>query len=339
MGWGMAAAAAIPVIASLYGQEQAKGDKEEARKARQAALAQFANLNIPDIEKQKLLLAQYQSAGEYNPELEQLFRMDPTAMGQIAVDPRLKASQMAALEQVAQIANTGMSDADRASLELIRRQVAGEAQAKQEQIMQNMQARGQGGSGAELIARLQAGQSSADRMNQQALEEARMMQQARMQALANQANISSGIRGQEYGEQSDLARARDTINQFNVANQQGLAGRNVERGNTGQQMNLQNRQNLMNANTGLSNQEQAANKALLQQQFQNQMNLATSRSNALTGNATALEKTAADTAGMWGQIGQGAGGGIASFTAYQNDQNKPILVPAGGRLVYPNKQG
>ncbi len=317
----LAGSTLLPIAGSLYGQEQAKGDKDAARRAREAALAQFAGIEIPDVEKQKLALEGYDVdalAAKYAPELETALALGPTSLEQVSVDPRLRQNQMAALEQVGQIASTGLSDADRANLELIRRQAAGEAQAKQDQILQNMQARGQGGSGAELIAKLQAGQSAADRMNQQALEQAKIMQQARMQALSNQSSMAGNIRSQEYGEQSDLARARDVINQFNVQNQQNVGSRNVASKNREAEALRQ----LTMANIDTRNKQQVANKNLMQQQYQNQMDLAAARAGQQRQAAAGYQQDAASTAGMWAGIGQGLGGAAGAIGGALGKQGK-----------------
>lgn len=320
----IAGAIAAPIVGGLIGQQQAAADRDAAMAARQQALAQFAGINTPNMTDQQLALQQLQSVGQLDPRLEQLYQQQNTGLSNIQVDPRLAASQMAALEQVGQVANQGMTDADRASLELIRRRAASEGQAKQAQIMQEMQARGQGGSGAELIARLKGAQNQADMLSTQDMQQAQMMQQARLAALQQQAAISSGLRSQEYGEKSDVQRAQDVINQFNVANQQNVGGRNVATQNQAQAGNLQNQQRIADTNTGLANQQQMANKALIQQQFNNQMGLAGAKAGQYQGLASDADKQAAQTAAMWGGIGQGVGTGLGS--AYASQKKKDVTA-------------
>ena len=178
-----------------------------------------------------------------------------------------------------------------------------------------MQQRGQGGSGAELMARLQSNQSGADRLQQAELEQAKAMQQARMAALTQQANMSGQLRSQDYGEQSNLAKAKDLINQFNAQNAQGVQQRNVGTKNNAQLTNLQNQQNIANMNTELKNKQQINNKGLLQQQFGNQMQLASAKAGQYGNQAQVADQQAAQTAGMWAGIGQGVGSGIAGFSS------------------------
>lgn len=312
-------AAAATVGGALIGGQQAQQQRDAALAARSAALEQYANLQLPSIEAQQLNLQDYQNAGTMTPEMEQLMQMGPTAMEGISLDPQTRAMQMQALEQMSGMSSGQVQPGDIAGFEIARRDAAAYDQAKQGQILQEMQQRGQGGSGAELLARLKSTQSSADRLNQADLEQAKQMQQARIAALQSQSNMASGIRNQDYGQESDLARARDAINQFNVQNSQNVAGRNTSSANNAQQMNLQNRQNTANMNTETQNKQQIANKGLLQQQYNNQLNLANAKAGQYGNQANSQDTQAGQTAGMWAGIGQGVG---TAFSAYGNNKNK-----------------
>lgn len=315
MPWLAAVAALAPVVGGAIGQGQAASARTDAENARKEALAQFAGLKPPSIEDQMLALQQYQEQGQMNPLLEQLIQQGDSRLSDVQTDPRLQAQQLSALEQVAGLASGQVKPGDMAAFEMARRNAAGEAQAKQGQILQEMQARGQGGSGAELLARLQAAQSGADRLSAAQMQEAQAQQNARMQALQQQANMATTVRSQNYGEQSDLARARDTINQFNSQNAQGVQSRNVNNQNNAQLQNLTNRQNIANANVDIANKQQANNKGLLQNQFSNQMNIAKGMAGQYGEQADASDKQAAQTAAMWGGIGQGVGGALGAYGA------------------------
>lgn len=305
--------AAATVAGGLIGADQAKGARKDASNARNAALAQFSNLDVPDIEKMKLALEQYSSAGTLTPEMVELIQQGDTALSSVSTDPRLRQSQLDSLSGLEELATRGMSAGDLAGMELARRNAAAEAQAKQGQILQNMQQRGIGGSGAELLASLTSAQSSADRLQQAQLEEAKARQNARQAALTQQANAAQSLRGQDYNEASAMAQARDQIARFNAANAQNIAQSNVGARNQAQQTNLTNAQNLRNMNTGLSNEQQQFNKQLQQTDFNNRRALAGDRSAALGGAANAADTRAAQTAGMWSQIGQGVGGAVAAY--------------------------
>lgn len=329
--------AAAPVVGGIIGGNQANKERNAANAARAAALAQFSGISLPDIEAMKLNPEMFASAGTLTPEMIQLITQGDTALQDVSIDPRLRQSQMAALDQISGIASTGMSEGDNAAFELARRNSAAEAQAKQGQILQNMAQRGQSGSGAELAASLANAQGSADRQQAAQLEEAKARQQARMAALSQQANMASSVRGADYSEQSNLANARDAISRFNAQNSQNVGMQNTGAKNSAQASNLQNDQNIRNQNTTASNMAQANNKGLYQTQFQNQMNLAGAKANALTGNANAADQRAGQTAGMWAGIGQGVGTAINAYankpaaTAGSNTQSLPTFNPATGK--------
>lgn len=311
--WGALIPAAVSVAGSLIGADQASADRAAASKARARALAQYANISIPDAEEMMLNLSNYSVAGQLDPVLEQILQLGPSAMEQVSTDPRLRQQQMEALSGIQQVAQTGMTDADRATFELQRQGAAREAQARQNAIIQDMQARGQGGSGAELIARLTAGQSGAQMLQQAQLEKAQQQAAARQAALRDMGSMAGGLRSQDFGEASSKASARDAINQFNLQNAQSVGSRNVAAKNTAQQGNLSNLQDVMNRNTDISNKQQIHNKGLGQQTFENQMTLANAKAGQLGNQAAASQQQAANTAGMWSTIGQGAGTGLMGY--------------------------
>ncbi|PCI45892.1 MAG: hypothetical protein COB41_00445 [Proteobacteria bacterium] len=303
-------------IASMGGQmmagQQAGQGETEAQNLRNLALQQLMQIEVPDIELMNRNYLVPEMVGEYNPEMEQALGLGASAMEDVAVDPRLASSQYSALEQLAGLADGGLSTADLGALEQIRRQSAAQDQAKQGQILQQMQQRGQGGSGAELIARLKSAQSSADRSSQEGLTIAQQAQQRALQALMNQGNMATTMRSQDVGEQSDIARAKDVISKFNVANQQNVGQRNVSSQNQSQQQNLANRQAIENQRANIRNREQDVNKGLYQQRFQNEMTRQapiTGQQNSNAGNTQQIGYARAErTKEMADSFGDMAGG-------------------------------
>lgn len=287
--------------------DQAQGDIQNA-------INQYKNINLPSIEEQKISPEMLQYLADYAPISESTEQLGPSGYENVAVDPRLKSQQMDALAQLSGLSKSGLSPADLAMLEQTRRGAAAEAQAKSNQILQEMQQRGQGGSGAELIAKLKAAQGGADRQSAESLAIAKQAQERALSALSQGANLAGSVRGQEYGEQSDLAKARDIVNQFNTTNRQNVQQRNVGNQNQAQQLNLSNRQGISNANVGTRNQADQYNKQLLQQQFQNQMSKAGGIAGQYGNAAAAAQNQAANEGTMWGNI-IGAGTKVAAAGA------------------------
>lgn len=271
------------------------------------ALAGLDAVQLPDIEKQKLVLEQLASTGEYTPEMLQSLNLGPSAMEQISIDPRLKGAQMSALDQLGELSKGGLSPSDAAAFELARRETESAAQARDQQLMQNLQQRGISGGGAEIAMRRASGSEASDRQNTANLEILKSAQQRALEALGQSANLAGNIRGQEYGEQSALAKSRDLINQFNVENQQRTSQSNVGLRNQAQAQNLNERQRIADANVATRNAQQQQQKSLLQQDYLNRMAKATGRGEYLK--AIDAEKNRASEANAQ-LISRGVGAGI-----------------------------
>jgi hypothetical protein len=192
-------------------------------------------------------------------------------MEQISIDPRLKSAQMEALGQLGELSKGGLSASDAAAFELARRETESAAQARDQQLMQNLQQRGISGGGAEIAMRRASGAEASDRQNIANLEILKSAQQRALEALGQSGSLAGSIRGQEYGEQSDLARSRDIINQFNTENQQRTQQSNVGLRNQSQSSNLQERQRIADTNVATRNMQQQQQKGLLQQDYENRM--------------------------------------------------------------------
>jgi hypothetical protein len=312
---GGVAGAAIPL---LMGDGSEESDME--RQARLEALSIISQIQSPEL--QQIALEQYASQGEITPEFEKEILQQDTAMKGISLDPRLKQAQMEALESLRDVGRTGLRAEDRLALEEIQMKAARDAQAQREAILQSRQMRGLAGGGDELVAALQAGQSEANTGRLAGLQQAAMAQRAALQGIAQGGQLGGQIRQQEYGEQSDLAKATDEINRFNTGAQIARQQRNINRTNEAQQANLANKQQLSNLNVGLANQQNIYNKQTLpQQQFENRFKVAGSKANVLTGHGAYLGDVAANK-----QAGQQALFEGAGQTALAGAQMKRVMA-------------
>lgn len=304
----------IQTIGGLLGGSKAAKEQKKARKALEAALAQFNAVQLPNIESMKFTPEQLQYLGDYAPELEQAVSLGPSAMEDIALDPRLRSAQLAALDKLSQIGEAdGITDADRAALEVARRKAAGQESAMQQQILQNMQQRGLSGSGAELIARLKGAQSAADRLSQEDLDIVQNAQQRALAALTQAGSLGGQIRSQEFGEQEAVARAKDIVNQFNTQQEMARQSRNVGAKNQAALRNLTTQQELEGRNVGIRNEGNLRNLNLAQQNFENQYRLAAGKAGMGAQMANQYNQQAATQAGLYGGIGQAVGGAISNY--------------------------
>lgn len=307
---------ALPAVGGVLGNIFAGDDQAKAEAARKSALDAILGIKVPSIEEQQLNLENYRNAGNLTPEMQTALELEKSRMEGIKVDPRLKDAQMSALQEFAQVGSGGMTPMQRAELEENRRNALASANAQSQAALQNMAARGMGGAGTELAARLSAGQNAANNMSAAGDRLQAMAMQNALDAKAKAAALGGQMRTQEFGEQADIARATDTINQFNLRNRQAVADANIQARNAAQQFNLGNRQQLMNMNTNLANQQQTHNKGLYQQQFNNELSKGQSAAGQHGQMGNYYNDQATATRGMWSGLGNAAGNAAGAYGQY-----------------------
>jgi predicted transcriptional regulator YdeE len=195
-----------------------------------------------------------------DPRLADVALQDDTNMYGINVDPRLKDAQMGALDALGGIVESGgMTLADQANMNRLQSQVAQADKGRRDAILQNMQMRGQSGSGLELLAQLQSGQAATTDASQASMDIAGMAQDRALQAIMQGGQLGGQIRGQDFGEQSDVARAQDAINAFNAGNRTQGNQFNANTFNRGQEFNVGNSLQTQQQNIGNTMQNQQFN--------------------------------------------------------------------------------
>lgn len=307
---------ALPALGGVLGNAFAGDDQERAARARQSALDAILGIKTPSIEEQKLNLEDYRSAGNLNPEMQAAIELEKSKMNDVQTDPRLKDAQMSALQRMGEIGQGGMTAMQRAELEESRRNALSAANAQSESIKQNMQARGMGGSGMELAARLAAAQNASNLMAAAGDRTQAMAQQNANEAMARYGSMAGQMQQTEFGQKADVARANDLINEFNTRNRQSISNTNVQAQNSAQQYNLGNKQNLMNANVDLRNQQQAHNKGLYQQQFNNELSKGQSAAGQYGQTSQYYGDQANATRGMWSGLGAAGGKAAGDYGRY-----------------------
>lgn len=286
-----------------------------ATDARQAALQQWLNVNVPDPAQQKIELQRYKVTGQFSPSLQKAFQQSSTGLKDINLDPSSRAAEVDALTQMQDIASHGGMDAQSKEKEQEAINTANANERGQRgAIQQSFAARGVGGAGAELAAQLEASQGDANQASAQGQASAAAAEQRALQAMTNSSQMASNLNSQDYKQAAAAAEAQDSINRFNTQNSQNVSNNNTNTVNDAQKYNLDEAQKIADLNTGVGNTEETHNKGLLQQQFQNETAQATGRANAENGVANQAVTNAGNTADMWGGIGNAisqAGTGIA----------------------------
>lgn len=285
-GVGTAIGAGLGGLAGYF----AGSDKsDEVAELERQAMEAMKNVDIPTLQALTPILTQYHNAGLLSPTMEATFTDPDSLMSKVAADPRLKDAQMSALNRLTDQSHGGLNMSDRAALDQVMRNSNVAEHSNEQQILQDMQQRGQAGSGAELAARLSSAQNAANTRSAQGLQVGATATQRALEALANSGNMATQMRTQDVGEQSDKARAQDVINQFNTANRQAVASRNNAATNNANEYNVRNAQDVANRNTGVSNDQARANAAAAQQNYSNKVGKATGISQAANNYAGQLE--------------------------------------------------
>jgi hypothetical protein len=247
----------------------------EATLARAAQL--LKDVNLPDIEKQRIIMELPEVVGYLQAE-----QLGQSGLESVKEDPRLRNAQMNALQMLQDRGREGLTADDRLAFRELQDQAAGQEQARQRSILSEMAQRGTLDSGASLATQLASSQASAQQQQAQASQMARAAIEAKRNALAQSAQTAGNLSQQDYGRQSDLARSRDIINQFNTSNRQNV-----------NQQNLATQQRISEAQASGKNQQNLYNAGLYQQQFTNEMAKAGAQVGVIQNQASQLAQQAA----------------------------------------------
>jgi len=290
----------------------------------------FSSLATPSVSEMELQLEELVQQGILTPEQATAAIQEASAMENISQDPATRSAQMAALQGLQDITTSGgLTDIDQAKLNQIQQQENTAARGQREAIMQNMNQRGMGGSGMDIMAQLQNQQDSATRASSRGTEVAALAQQRALDALMNQGNLATNIGTQQFNQDASKAQAQDAIAQFNAANKQQTNLFNTGAKNSAQAANLAAKQDISNANINNANSAQQYNKELIQQDYQNKLQRAAGATGIASGNAQAENaKSAQDAANKNALIGAavtaagtaagGPAGGMAANAAWKS---------------------
>src|ERR1700682_2020516 len=120
--WGAIVGGLVGGAAGLFSGDD---HEDEIRQRQEAALNEIKNTNVPELKQ--LIFEKYKSAGILTPELEQTIMQDPSLMGGIKADPRLKDAQMSALAKLQEQGQGGLQAQDVAAMDQAKRAAAVDA--------------------------------------------------------------------------------------------------------------------------------------------------------------------------------------------------------------------
>lgn len=308
-GIGTLIGGGVGLLAGLFGDD---GISEEAAAKLAAAAEAIKSIDIPEIDK-AIALQQFQQTGTFTPELMEKIQLEADKKTALVEDPENRARQEMALNALKELSQTGMSAIDRAQMAEMRSQVAQDLQAKNAQIMQEAQMRGQAGGGQQLAQQLMSSQAGSQQASRDAMRQAAAAAQARQGALAQFGSMAGQVRSadvgtQQFNVQNELARQR-FLDQNSLARQQA----NIAMSNQARMANLQRQQQVGDMNVQAANQELARQKVAQYQKFMGQLAKQSALGNIYGAQAGLAQRQAAAEAGgiqsMFSGIGQLAGAG------------------------------
>lgn len=321
-----AAIAGGSIAGGLIGNAKASADRDAARAAYEQSVKDLEAIGIPTVEAQKVVLEQYQSQGKLTPELEESIKLGDSNMLGISTDGTSKEAQLRALAKLGEVGDSGgMTASDRATMEQTQGDIDAADRGHREAAMSKIRARGQLGSGLELLAGLSGGQENTTARHMAGLTAAGSAQQRALDAIIKGGELGGNMRTQDFDEKAKAAAAQDEIAKWNAANSQEVRTRNTNRGNTSAEYNLTNAQKLSDANTDTRNKEETYNKGLYQTNYQNQMDVAKAKANARAGVASNLTDTANKTADTWAGIGSGVSKAGAAYMASERPTTRQAV--------------
>lgn len=246
---------AVGVVGGLIGNAAASGDAQAAREAADQAMRYLARIGMPPAEARDIVYQQYVKQGNYMPEFEQAVEDLHSRFEDLKADEQSKGIQLEAINKLRDMSRRGFTMQDEAALSKGQRDIATQENARRESILQNLQARGMGGSGAEIQSLLQSSQGGANKEADLALQLAALRGEQSSASVKGLMDAASSFRQQGFEEEAKKRAYEDEMNKFSKSNQINRQARNVAAENVGRQLNLSEQQRIADINAGLANQE------------------------------------------------------------------------------------
>lgn len=317
---------AAPIVGGILG----KNASDEAMAAAQAAMGRaqaiIEETGLPPDLSAPVIIQELKRAGIYTPEMEENIKAAVSQVSQIQEDKSNRDMQVKALEQMSKMGKAGLTADERAQMNKSRQAVQRDEEAKQQQIIQNMQMRGQGGSGAEIAARISAAQAGADRQSEEGDRISALAQQRALQAIQSSANMAGSLRTQDFDINRAKASAADEFERFNVQNQIANQQRNVASKNQAQAANLAEAQRISDANTQMANAEKYRQNQAKEDFWKNKLSYNQARAGQQANQAGLEIQKGQTAANMYSGMGAGAGSAFGSLAGYFGKQKSSPSV-------------
>lgn len=311
------AAGAVSALGGITASLAGAADQQKANDALTEAYKQITAIGAPPDLAKQIIYDKFNQVGLYTPELQKAVEQHYSNLANVNPDATGRTAQVGALQKLNNLSNVGVTATERAALNKITSQASRDNASKQAAIVQNMQARGQAGSGAELAARLGATQSGTQLASQQADDLAAQANSRALDAIRGSASLGGTLRSQDTALATTKAQAADELNRFNVVQKQAVQNANVNAQNAAQKQNLAESQRLNDVNTQQTNQEKLRESQGAEQTWLDSLKLAQQKQSALQAKADIYNKSAQTTRNTIGGVGNALGDAIGSAAAYK----------------------
>lgn len=233
------------VIGGITGSDaRSEMAREDFYRAQQRADASYLLNYIPSAEE---LAVDYEAPemGELGPESSQ--------QAQAEADPFWQRQQRDAAYALQDIYRSGgLTDADRARMQLGQDEVGRWMRSQREADQAQLQARGMGGSGASLASMLSAQQGGASAISQREAQMQIEAQRRALEAMQASGQLSSTARGQSFEESSTRGAAADRLNSEIMGYRRQREGERAQAANATRESRSQARQQAYQNREGVS---------------------------------------------------------------------------------------
>lgn len=219
----------------------------EAARYRGLASDNAGKIQLPEFAKDPGL--RYGYSGDFNPNM--LATPEAAQYQTVSEDPRVRAQQMQALGRLQNYGDQAANSAESLGRYNAMSDANAMAAQRENAIKNQMQMRGQGGSGSEFAMQQIAAQEGANRAQAGTMNAAQQAALQRLQGTQAAFGAAGQLRGQDFAANS---KNSDIINAFNMHNTDArnqVSAANTGLRNAGQLRNLDAYQGVMNNNTGL----------------------------------------------------------------------------------------
>lgn len=311
--WQIALPALANIAGGIVGDQMSRGDRDKANNELNSIADLYNAINLPDIEKLKMDAEEYQRGEQLTPSIREQQIRELAMQDQlqnINLDPRLRQTQMNALETLSKIAGSGFTPDELNALQQQRDARESDLTSKLKQLQQQQEMRGVGNSDMALAQRMMEAQGSANRGAQEARDMQAQAFRRSLDAISQGANLAGNIEGVDYARGANLAQALRNRELTNLQNRINTEASNVDRFNRALEADVSRGNAILDKNVGIRNEEQMFNKNLLVDDYNRRLDRAGIQAGIKRDKAGRLMDQANRTATRWTQGASGLTSGL-----------------------------